>query len=450
MNTQDTYKFMTDVNINEAVGKNDPRSIGYVGEYAVLKTLLNIGYSPVKIMLNVEIPVQLNAEKKTEIDLLMIHPAGIFVFEIKNHKGTIYGKDTDSTWTEFFKVSNNERLNNPIKQNLYHVSALKNMFPDMPIYPVVVFANQECKLKIQNMSSMPVVRINGLKDCIDGILAKSSKKFTIEEIENCFKKLVPYSRINNKKIPTTPNMDFSAFIEELMNDRINSRMAGSKAVQQYNRRKIWLTGITAFVVLICVLTSVLRIGKSKKAIKADADAQISLIQADANAKIENAQMELETFKSQFHSVTETKQNKKFDIDLLVGVSDVSIKSSTAITDTSLLSFNLTALSDEYGIVITEESKILVTVKNGEVYEYSFWTERNAYSKTSLYNLIKSGNIWCHEQAVTGFELFGVVPEDIVYIKINHVDVDNPDNYYLNINNMNPFEKDLEIEIFNAK
>lgn len=40
--------------------------------------------------MNLNIPIE--DGKTTEIDLLMIHETGIYVFEIKHYKGTIYEK----------------------------------------------------------------------------------------------------------------------------------------------------------------------------------------------------------------------------------------------------------------------------------------------------------------------------------------------------------------------
>ena len=82
--------------------------------------------------MNLQVPV--GDGKSTEIDLLLIHETGLYVFEIKHYKGTIYGKFSDKKWTQYFRTASNNSFQNPILQNQYHIKALKSKFPDIPIH----------------------------------------------------------------------------------------------------------------------------------------------------------------------------------------------------------------------------------------------------------------------------------------------------------------------------
>ena len=94
----DIYKNLTSVDIHEQERLWDNRGKGYYGEYLVFCKLYQSVPGQCKILMNLNIPVF--GGSSTEIDLLMIHESGLYVFEIKHYKGTIYGKLTDNTWTQ--------------------------------------------------------------------------------------------------------------------------------------------------------------------------------------------------------------------------------------------------------------------------------------------------------------------------------------------------------------
>ena len=59
--------------------------------------------------------------RTTEIDLIMINPKGIFVFESKNVSGYIYGNPEKKYWTQYIGKNNKIELFNPIWQNKKHI-----------------------------------------------------------------------------------------------------------------------------------------------------------------------------------------------------------------------------------------------------------------------------------------------------------------------------------------
>lgn len=87
---EEIYYNLTGVDIEEQKKIWDERGKGYYGEFLVLKALYKNIPGTCKILMNLQIPV--SYEKTTEIDLLMIHETGLYVFEIKHLKGTIYGE----------------------------------------------------------------------------------------------------------------------------------------------------------------------------------------------------------------------------------------------------------------------------------------------------------------------------------------------------------------------
>lgn len=63
----------------------------------------------------------------TEIDLVMFHPTGIYVFESKNRKGTIEGSVDGYEWTQTLG-SKEHTFYNPLMQNNAHITAMKNAY----------------------------------------------------------------------------------------------------------------------------------------------------------------------------------------------------------------------------------------------------------------------------------------------------------------------------------
>lgn len=127
MELKETYRQLTNVDIIEQKQIWDERGKGYYGEYLLFCELYKEISGECKILMNLNIPV--NAMNTTEIDLLLIHETGLYVFEVKHYTGTIYGKDTDAFWTQYFRTAKNEVFKNPIEQNGYHIRALKNKIP---------------------------------------------------------------------------------------------------------------------------------------------------------------------------------------------------------------------------------------------------------------------------------------------------------------------------------
>ena len=86
----------------------------------------------------------------TEIDHLLISPFGIFVIEVKNYSGWIFGSANQKRWTQSFRRShglfgtghkNTFQFQNPLHQNYKHVKAVQTFLnvDSKVIFNVVVF-----------------------------------------------------------------------------------------------------------------------------------------------------------------------------------------------------------------------------------------------------------------------------------------------------------------------
>lgn len=119
---------------------------GHYGEYCTEFALKNHnikGYS--KTLCNVYVP---NKGRTSELDVVLIHEKGIFVFESKNYSGWIFGSVEQQKWTQCLVNNQKYQFYNPIKQNITHCKAL-SQFLNISlehIHSYIIFSNR-CELK---------------------------------------------------------------------------------------------------------------------------------------------------------------------------------------------------------------------------------------------------------------------------------------------------------------
>lgn len=102
-----------------------------------------------KLLSNIYVP-KINGGT-SEIDLVLIHPKGLFVFESKNYSGWIFGDEAHQYWTQILPAGRHvrkERFYNPVLQNASHIKHLMyfNNRKDIPIWSIIVFSDR-CELK---------------------------------------------------------------------------------------------------------------------------------------------------------------------------------------------------------------------------------------------------------------------------------------------------------------
>ena len=99
---------------------------GDIGEYTINLNIsrLGKGYKQLDNLM-----LWING-KTTEIDHVVISPTGIFAIETKNRAGYIYGSENQREWTQVFNRNTKYKFPNPIRQNSYHIKALKQNLAD--------------------------------------------------------------------------------------------------------------------------------------------------------------------------------------------------------------------------------------------------------------------------------------------------------------------------------
>ena len=92
----------------------------------------------------------------TQIDVVVPTNVGVFVFEVKDYSGWIFGDGLREKWTQVLAYGEEKhQFYNPIKQNEGHITALRNALPqfqNIPFYSVVVFYGTS---ELKRLSNVP-------------------------------------------------------------------------------------------------------------------------------------------------------------------------------------------------------------------------------------------------------------------------------------------------------
>lgn len=175
---------------------------GDFGEYLIYTKLKYFERTGGKLLFNLYVPKLDGCT--TEIDVVLIHPKGIFVIESKNFSGWIFGNESHEYWTQTLPssrgfVAHKERFFNPILQNASHVLHLKHLCKlTTPIRSIVVFSD-DCELKHVTVSKnkrYEVLQLSDLRSKVSEIMNQCDDAIYSEgEVESLYKALYPYSQV---------------------------------------------------------------------------------------------------------------------------------------------------------------------------------------------------------------------------------------------------------------
>ncbi|MHC1734882.1 MAG: nuclease-related domain-containing protein [Erysipelotrichaceae bacterium] len=132
------------------------RNKGSLGEFIVYCEIRKLGFR--SIFTNVYLPSL--EENTTEVDLIALHKTGIYVFEVKNYSGWIYGDEYQKYWTATLNRNTKNQFYNPIRQNYGHIESLKTFINNSneDVFHSYIVFSLRCELKEINKKS-PVEKI---------------------------------------------------------------------------------------------------------------------------------------------------------------------------------------------------------------------------------------------------------------------------------------------------
>lgn len=177
--------------------------LGKNGEYQIFKQLKFLEVKGCKFLFNVYLPKD-NGET-TEIDVMLIAPKGIIVFESKNYSGWIFGNEKYKNWTQTLPQgkgkSRKEHFFNPIMQNNLHIKCLKNIIgEDYPIHSIIAFS-ERCTLKDITVYSkdIQVVKRNDIHSAVGKIFNPIENTIiSDDDIQKLYDLLYPYSQVSEE------------------------------------------------------------------------------------------------------------------------------------------------------------------------------------------------------------------------------------------------------------
>ena len=120
---------------------------GNMGEFRLYRKLRRIGPSE-DIFTNIYLPGKNTTN--TELDIVLISLKGIFLYEVKNYRGFIYGSQHNEYWIQVFNRFRKHKFYNPLRQNYAHHKALETYLDieHETIVPIISFTNKSKLNKI--------------------------------------------------------------------------------------------------------------------------------------------------------------------------------------------------------------------------------------------------------------------------------------------------------------
>lgn len=420
MDIKQIYKQLTNVDIEEQKCLWDERGKGYYGEYLVFCELYKKMVGNGKILMNLNIPTENGGT--TEIDLLLIHETGIYVFEIKHYKGTIYGDDKGAIWTQYFRTVKNNTFKNPILQNEYHIKAIKRLFPNIPVKSVIVFTSCECDVRVQNSNdNIDICELHNLNRNIAYRFKSNQLRYYIEEIDTIFDELSKYSQMQETVEFEGKEEPFISWLQPIIFELEKEKKNVVELSNKTKRSKRLVMRINIILAIMCILFSI----GYNAAVKASYNLELDNIKNDYNEEIEE-------FKQKFKHVEEV-ENKYIDmVNEYVDVTNVSL-TDNSVTFSAKLSIN----NDQYGIALTKDSKYIVMTDNGKVLEYDVFGKHLSYYRYT--NMIGKGIR--DYGSLSQVKFSGISKDEISYIKLTNIELFKLDS------DRTIIKENLEIELY---
>ncbi len=209
---------------------------GKYGEYLTYKELKSFEDNGAKFLFNIYIPKE-NGET-TEIDVLMISPKGLYVFESKNYSGWIFGSETQKNWCQTLPAgrgrSHKEHFYNPIMQNRLHIKHLRAFLGEqIPMRSIIVFS-ERCTLKNIKISSNDINVINryNVASVVSDIYKQiENDLLTKSDIVEIYNKLYPYTQVDE--------ISKSQHIEKIQNKFMSEsgQQLNTTLIQEFSQEK---------------------------------------------------------------------------------------------------------------------------------------------------------------------------------------------------------------------
>lgn len=176
------------------------RDRGLNGEYKIYDALRDFEGRK-RFLFNLYLPK--DDGETTEIDVIMIHGSGVYVFESKNYSGWIFGSEYQKSWTQTLPGrrghAHREYFMNPIVQNKLHLKWLEKALADdsLTIHSYIVFGS-DCKLKNVTLKDGDhhVLRVDDLLDEVRVNAHDEGHVLSDDLIDAVYSRLIGYCMVD--------------------------------------------------------------------------------------------------------------------------------------------------------------------------------------------------------------------------------------------------------------
>lgn len=172
---------------------------GHFGEYLIEYALNSLPGNP-KNLCNLYLPYK---GRTSEIDVVMLHESGIYVFESKNYSGWIFGDEKGQYWTQCLNPKTKNRFYNPILQNKTHIAALQQYLklPSSKAIISYIIFSERCELKkvCEKSENTFVVKRPDMLNSLRREMKKHPSLLSKEEINKMYEELLPLTNINQEE-----------------------------------------------------------------------------------------------------------------------------------------------------------------------------------------------------------------------------------------------------------
>lgn len=172
---------------------------GELGEWLIeyaLKTIEGRRF----ILKNVYIPYR---NSTSEIDLILLHEKGIYVFESKNYGGWIFGSIGQQYWTQTFNKNTKYKFYNPIMQNKTHIEAVRaclGLSPSNPIKSFIVFSERsELKKVPASTENIKICQKGQMMDLLRQDLENRPTVYELTRLDDFKNKLHKYTLVTEEE-----------------------------------------------------------------------------------------------------------------------------------------------------------------------------------------------------------------------------------------------------------
>ena len=173
---------------------NSPKTKGKAGEKRALKNLKTLPGDKYFLLNDLLLKTD---EGTSQIDHIVVSVYGIFIIEIKNYQGLIYGSEHSYNWTQNI-YGNKTSFKNPIHQNYAHVTATEkalSSFGSFPIKSIVAFS-EKSKLNIETKDT-PVIYIREIATYIKSL--STVEEISVELAKEIFETLRENNIVDKKE-----------------------------------------------------------------------------------------------------------------------------------------------------------------------------------------------------------------------------------------------------------